>query len=77
MTRYWVQTRDQIFVKDYGDLCFAKNMGKNIGKNIIESLNSKYSQKHVDHAKQSAAGAFKTSQKGSFNSGSDQRLNWK
>ena len=30
---YSVQPRDQIFVKDYGFLSFAKNMGKNIGKN--------------------------------------------
>ena len=77
MTRYSVQPRDQIFVKDYGFLCFVKNMGKNIGKNIIKSLNSKHNQKHLNHAKQSATGTFKTCQKDSFNSGSNQRLNWK
>ena len=32
MTRYSVQLRDQIFVKGYGYLSFAKNMGKNIDK---------------------------------------------
>ena len=32
MIRYSVQPRDQIFVKGYGFLLFAKNMGKNIGK---------------------------------------------
>ena len=32
MTRYSVQPRDQIFVKGYGYLSFAKNMGKNIDK---------------------------------------------
>ena len=34
MTRYAVQARKRIFVKDYGFLSFAKNMGKIIGKNI-------------------------------------------
>ena len=29
-------------------------MGKNIGKNISKSLINEYSQKHLDHAKQSA-----------------------
>ena len=28
--RYLVQTREKIFVKSYGFLYFAKNMGKNI-----------------------------------------------
>ena len=28
---YSVQPRDRIFVKGYGFLSFAKNMGKNIG----------------------------------------------
>ena len=32
MTKYSVQPRDQIFVKGYGFLSSAKNMGKNIGK---------------------------------------------
>ena len=45
MTRYSVQSRDQMFVNIYGFLSFAKNMGKNIGKN----LSSKYSQKLLDH----------------------------
>ena len=43
MTRYSVQLRDRIFVKGYGFLSFAKNMGKNIGKNITKSLSIKYS----------------------------------
>ena len=38
-------------------------MRKNIGKNINKSLNCKYSQKRLDHAKQSATDAFKTSSK--------------
>ena len=42
---------------------FATKMGKKIGKNISKSLDSKYSQKRLDHAKQSATDAFKTSSK--------------
>ena len=30
--RYIVQPRDRIFVKDYGFLPFAENMGKNVNK---------------------------------------------
>ena len=37
MTRYFVQPRDLIFVKDYGFLSFAKNMSKNIGKNMSKN----------------------------------------
>ena len=36
MTRYSVQPRYQIFVKGYGFLFFAKNMGKNIGKRLCD-----------------------------------------
>ena len=36
-------------------------MDENNGKNISKSLNSKYSQKLLDHAKQLATDAFKTS----------------
>ena len=32
MTAYSVQPRDRIFVKGYGFLPFAKNMGKNFSK---------------------------------------------
>ena len=70
MTQYSVQPRDQIFVKDYGFLSFAKNMSKNIGKNIIKKLSSKYSpgmlvmcQKLLDHPKKSATDTLKTSSK--------------
>ena len=59
MTRYSVQPRDRIFVEGYGYLAFAKDMGKN--KNKI--LSFKYSQKLLDHAKQSATDALKTSSK--------------
>ena len=61
--RYSVQPRDGIFVKGYGFLSFAKNIGKNIGKNMSKSLSGKYSQKLLDQAKQSATDALKTSSK--------------
>ena len=32
MTQYSVQPRNQMFVKGYEFLSFAKNMGKNVGK---------------------------------------------
>ena len=38
MTCYSVQPGDWIFVKGFGFLSFAKNMGKNIGKNICKNL---------------------------------------
>ena len=57
---YSVQPRHQIFVKGYGFLSFARNMGKILVKNISKILSSKYSQKFLDHAKQSATDAFKT-----------------
>ena len=60
MMCYSVQPRDQIRVKGYGFLSFAKNMGKNIGKNISKNLCGKYSQKFLDHANQSATDALKT-----------------
>ena len=57
MTACSVQPSDWIFVKSYGFLSFAKKMDKNIGK----SLRGKYSQKLLDHAKESATDTLKTS----------------
>ena len=39
---------------------FAKKMGRNVGKNISKFLSSEYSQKLLNHAKQSATNALKT-----------------
>ena len=61
MTRYSLQPRYGIFVKGYGFLLIAKNMGKNIGKNINKNLSGKYCQKSFDHAKQSEIDVLKTS----------------
>ena len=60
MTRYSVQPRDRIFVKGYGFLYFAKNMGKKIDKNTGKNVSGKYSQKLLDHAKKSATDVLKT-----------------
>ena len=53
--RYWIEPRDRIYVKGYGFLSFAKNMGK--------SLSSKYGQKLLDSAKKSTTDAIKTASK--------------
>ena len=50
--RYSVEPRDRTYVKGYGFLSFAKNMGKN--------LSNKHGQKLFDSAKKSAADASKT-----------------
>ena len=53
--RYSIEPRDRRYVKGYGFLSFAKNIGKNIS--------SKYSQKLVDSAKTSAADEIITQNK--------------
>ena len=45
ITHYSVQPRDRIFVKDYGLLSLAKNMGENIAKNTSKNLIGNYSKK--------------------------------
>ena len=49
--RYSIEPRERRYVKGYGFLSFAKNIGRN--------LNNKYGQKLVDSAKKSATDAFK------------------
>ena len=61
MAQYSFQPRDQIFLKAYGFLSFARNV-----KNIDKNLSSKYSHELLDHAKQSATGAHKTASKKQF-----------
>ena len=51
VTCYLIQPRDQIFVKEYGFLYFAKNISKKVGKNISKNLSSKCIQKLLDQAK--------------------------
>ena len=47
MTRYSFQSRNRIYVKGYGILPFAKNMGKITSKNLF----CKYSPKLLDLTK--------------------------
>ena len=63
MTRYSIEPRNSIFVEGLIFLSFAKKVRKNIGINISKHLRSKYSQKRLDHDKQSAADALKTASK--------------
>ena len=53
--RYSIEPRDRIYVKGYGFLSFAKNVGKN--------LSNKYSQKLIDTAKKSTTDAIQTASK--------------
>ena len=50
--RYSIEPRDRTYVKGYGFLSFAKNIGKN--------LSNKYSPKIIDRAKKSTTDAIKT-----------------
>ena len=61
--RYLVQSEDGVVVKGYWFLSFAKNIAKSIGTNISKPSSGKYSQKLLDHAKQSATDAPKTTSK--------------
>ena len=63
MIKCSVQLGDQIFVKGYGFLSFAKNMIGSIGKNISRNLAGNIVKKLIDHAKQSATNALKTASK--------------
>ena len=60
--RYSIEPRDRIFVKGYGFLPFAKNMGRHANK-VAKSLSNKYGQKLLDSAKKSTADAIKTASK--------------
>ena len=53
--KYSIEPRNRIYVKGYGFLSFAKNMGKN--------LSNKYGQKLLDTAKKSKTDAMKTASK--------------
>ena len=50
--QYSFEPKDKRYVKDYGFLSFAKNIGQNIS--------NKYGQKVVDNAKKSATDAIET-----------------
>ena len=63
---YWIQPRDQIFVKGWVFFLFLKNISKN--------LSGKHSGKLLDHAKQSVKDALKTTSKELIQKNS--RSNW-
>ena len=50
--RYSIEPRNRIYIKGYGFLSFAKNLGK--------GLRNKYAQKLFDSAKKSTRDAIKT-----------------
>ena len=60
--RYWIEAKNRIYVKGYGFLSFAKNMGTHATK-IARNVSNKYSQKLLDSAKKSTADAIKTASK--------------
>ena len=53
--RYSIEPRDGIYVKGYGFLSFAKNIGRN--------LSNKYGQKIIDTSKKSTTDAIKNASK--------------
>ena len=53
--RYSIEPKDRIYVKGYGFLSFAKNMGKN--------LSIKYGQKLLDSAKKLTTNSIKNASK--------------
>ena len=60
--RYSIEPRERRYVKGYGFLSFARNIGTNATK-VAKNLNNKYGQKLVDGAKISATDAFKIASK--------------
>ena len=75
MTPYSVCPRDQIFLKSYGFLSFAKNMGKNIVKKITKNFSGKYNQTRLDHTKQSATDVLKTASKKVIQKSAEETVN--
>ena len=60
--RYSIEPRERRYVKGYGFLYFARNIGTHAAK-VAKNLSNKYSQKLVDTAKKSAADAIRTASK--------------
>ena len=60
--KYSIEPRDRIYVKGYGFLSFAKNIGKNATK-VAKSMSNKYSKKLLDSAKKSTTNAIRTASK--------------
>ena len=60
--RYSIEPRERRYVKGYGFLSFARNIGTHAAK-VAKTMSNKYRQKLVDTAKKSAADAIKTASK--------------
>ena len=63
---YSFQPRNRISVKGCRFLSFPNSIDTNVDENISKNLTGKYSKKFLDHAKQSATDAHKTSSKRSM-----------
>ena len=63
--RYSIEPRDRIYVKGYGFLSFAKNIGTYAAK-VAKNMSNKYCQKLLDCAQKSTTDAIKTASKGAI-----------
>ena len=59
---YSMESRERRYVKGFGFLSFAKNMGTHATR-VAKNLRNKYGQKLVDSAEKSATDALKTASK--------------
>ena len=59
---YSIEPRDRIYVKSYGFLSFATDIGKHATE-VAKNMSNKYSQKLLDNATKSTADAIKTNSK--------------
>ena len=57
-----IELRDRIYVKGYGFLSFAKNIGTHATK-VAKNMTNKYSQKLLDSAKKPTTDAIKSASK--------------
>ena len=55
--RYFIEPRDRIYIKRYGLLSFAENIGKS---KVSKSMSNKYSQTFINSAKKPTTDAIKT-----------------
>ena len=60
--RYSIEHRERRYVKGYGFLSFARNIGTHAAK-VAKSMSNKYGHKLADTAKKSATDAIKTASK--------------
>ena len=63
--RYSIEPRERRYVKGYGFLSFARNIGTHAAK-VAKDMSNKYSQKLIDTGKKSATDAIKSKKKEQF-----------